>query len=231
MASDRGQGLAQGQGLGPLSALRVTDAVHGIRSGHSEGQSEGSGGDGGGGGATMLFDYWSSIRPTNNSNTISNNTTNNTTTANTTNNTTTSTATDVTTHGQLSSYLSPRLHIIYPQAESSFQLGSNLKDWGNTHFPKVTNNLLTLQPIHLPDILPTLHNPTDCISTLLVLSLIHLCVSTLSLYKHRYINTPIPLTFHHPLSIPYPYPLTFTARPAGVPIPTSLQPSRLSHFQ
>ena len=52
--------------------------------------------------------------------------------------------------------------------------------------------------------MPTLHHPTDCISTLLVLSLIHLCISTHSLYKHRYIHTPIPLTFHHlfPILIP-----------------------------
>ena len=140
-----GLGLAQGQGLGPLSALRVTDAVDGIRSGHSEG----SGGDGGGGGATMLFDYWSSIRPTNNSNTISNNTTTTNTTNSNNNNSATSTATDETTHGPLSAYLSPHLHIIYPQAESSFQLGSNLKDWGNTNFPTVINNLPTLEPTHL----------------------------------------------------------------------------------
>ena len=130
--SCKGQG--QGQGLGLAPARRVSEAVD---LGSRDGDRGSSGVDSG---VALLTDNWSSILSINNN---SNNTTTNTTTTTPTNTTTTTTTTTTTSgsevaiSGPLSDYLSPRLHVIYPPADNSFQLGSDLKDWGNPHFPTV----------------------------------------------------------------------------------------------
>ena len=95
----------------------------------------------------MLFDF------NNTNNSSSNSTNHHTTTPNTTSSTIVSVNEATTISGPLSDYLSPRLHVIHPQAESSVQLGARLKDWGNPHFPTVHH------PTLLPLIYPITHIP------------------------------------------------------------------------